>query len=482
MAKPRIRRVRSGALPSRGSVGLPRGETDGNGFGDQILEKRSRIRKVSWSLGYIGLLGYTLAVITYALPIGEASIIIAIIGILLAPDRIRVPRFLVIFGLFLGWGALGITSAIDPGVTGIAIMDALKLWAIAFVAVNVIRTPPHLRVYIVFFIALFAMYPARGAIFNYVLGYDTFGRAIWNHIYSNPNDLAALCFLPLSIAFGLLATERKGLFRWGAIASVVVLPVLMFLTQSRGTFLALVILALVVLSIQRKKMRSLVVIGLVAIAAISVVPGSAWKRFAGLTALSSVETVAQADEEGSADQRFKIWRTALIVIQSNPVRGVGLGGYGLAQERYAYRVPGAPIERRDAHSTYLRVAAETGLPGLAIFFGILVTAFTRSRSVRRKADLWAPRQAKLLFFLEMGLAGYLLAGVFGSYGMLAFFYLHIAILFAAAEVVEAQLRAANRQKAGTRSPSRRAIAPLRVAPGMRAVSPRPPLPMTEPRT
>jgi probable O-glycosylation ligase (exosortase A-associated) len=416
---------------------------------DRILEQRGRIGKVSWGLGYAGLLGYTLAIVTYTLPIAQASMVLALIGVALEPRRIRLPSFIILFGVLLVWGAMGIGSALDPSVSSEAVVEALKLWAIAFVVVNVIRSPAQLRFYIVFLIACFAMYPARGAIFNYYLaGYSVWGRAIWNHAFANPNDLAAFCFLPLSIAWALLVTERKGLFRWGAMASVLVFPLLIFLTQSRGAFLAVLIVGGVALLRQRAKARALFVTAALLVVSLAVVPNAAWERFSGISKLTSAETIAEADPEGSAEARFNIWKTAVLIIKDHPVTGVGLGNYGLAQARYAHMVPGAPEGEKDAHSTYLRMAAELGIPGLAVFLGILLATFRKSRSVRREVQDFAPRQAMQLSFLELGLAGYLVAGLFGSFGMLAFLYLHVAIVFAAADIVHglcrAEVRAARR--------------------------------------
>ena len=87
----------------------------------------------------------------------------------------------------------------------------------------------------------------------------------------------------------------------------------------------------------------------------------------------------EVDEEGSAFQRYEIWRVARDSHSRAP------GGRGRAG-----RVPGvspryraAPDIRsdgagaRDTHSTYLNVTAETGLVGAPIFFGTYVIALFR---------------------------------------------------------------------------------------------------------
>jgi len=117
---------------------------------------------------------------------------------------------------------------------------------------------------------------------------------------------------------------------------------------------------------------------------------------------------------------------------------VGLGAYPEIHPQYARLVPGSPVRLTDAHSTYILVAAETGIPGLALFLAILVSVFARSMSVRRKVAAAAPNQERQLWYLELGLIGYLLAGLFGSFPMLAFLYVQMALIFSAAEVVDRQ--------------------------------------------
>src|SRR5206468_8596566 len=102
------------------------------------------------------------------------------------------------------------------------------------------RTRPQLRFFCVFWLGCFALYPLRGAFFNYFLYQSKlFGRAIWNYIYSNPNDLAALAILQLAMVAALLSLERRGWAKWAGQVGVVLVPLLILMTQSRGAFIAL---------------------------------------------------------------------------------------------------------------------------------------------------------------------------------------------------------------------------------------------------
>jgi hypothetical protein len=127
----------------------------------------------------------------------------------------------------------------------------------------------------------------------------------------------------------------------------------------------------------------------------------------------------EVDPEGSAEARYNIWRVAGTIIKENPVAGIGLGVYPLAHAMYAPRV-GVPVSAlgfRDTHSTYLNVAAETGIPGAILFLTMVAVVAVPADHIRRRAR-GTPRAHQLLA-LELGLLGFMLAGIFGSFAKLS---------------------------------------------------------------
>ena len=57
----------------------------------EVSSERWPWRGVRWSLTYIGFLGYIYAITTYRFPIGDVSIVLALIGLLTTKEPIRVP-------------------------------------------------------------------------------------------------------------------------------------------------------------------------------------------------------------------------------------------------------------------------------------------------------------------------------------------------------------------------------------------------------
>ena len=152
-----------------------------------------------------------------------------------------------------------------------------------------------------------------------------------------------------------------------------------------------------------------------------------------------VESLTMLEDQGSAEQRWQIWQTSVLIIRDHPLAGVGLGSYGRVQEAYS-----PELGTLDTHSTYLNLAAEVGLPGLLLFLGVVALPLIHAERVRRRIKQVRPRSAEHLYLLELGLLGFLVAGIFASYARLTFLYVHLAILWGSAEVYRRGFQEAER--------------------------------------
>jgi O-antigen ligase len=398
--------------------------------------------RAEWSIAFVGVLAYIYAAVTYGLPIVGPSIVIALLGLSLERTRIVMPLFFVIFALFIGWAGVGSSTSYEPATTTDQLIVLAKVFLITFVIVNVTRTSWRVRMFVIFFLGCFAAYPTRGTLVNYFIArYTMFGRALWNFIYGNSNDLAALTFFPLSLTVALATTEKKGWIRTAALLGACVLPLMILLTQSRGALIALVATGIIffMTHARGKRMKSLLIAAAASIVILPLVPRSAWDRFSLMKNLTSTSTIIEADPEGSAEARYNIWRVARTIISENAVSGIGLGSYPRAHATYAPRVgvPVAALGFRDTHSTYLNVAAETGIPGLFLFLGMILTVAVSCERTRQKAK--GTKWAQQLLALELGLLAFLLAGVFGSFSKLSFLYIQLAVMWAMADTAKREI-------------------------------------------
>jgi O-antigen ligase len=326
------------------------------------------------------------------------------------------------------------------GVALLSLLDLAKVGLIYLVIVNAIRTRAQIWMYMVAFLAFFGSHPVRGTIINYLTGSVIFGRAAWYvGIFHNPNDMAALTLLQLSMAAALLLTERRGLVRLGALLGVLVLPFTIVITQSRGVLLALGVFIISAIWGHPRKARIIGTFLLIGGLVVAVSPHGVWERLKGLRYATSTSTLNEVDQEGSAAQRWAIWKTGFRIIKEHPVTGVGLGAYS-----YANGSASEVLGNRDAHSTYVTLAAENGFIGLLLFLVLVGATLWRSMGVRRRVRSIYREGALQLRFLELGLICFLVAGIWGSYSKLTFLYMHIALIWALATVCEREAAEARR--------------------------------------
>jgi putative inorganic carbon (HCO3(-)) transporter len=208
-----------------------------------------------------------------------------------------------------------------------------------------------------------------GALYSLVVA----GEARASGPQPDPNDLAY--FLVAAVPL-LAALHRRG--RGVALtAAGVVLVAGATATFSRGGALGLA--AAVGWLLLRKVLPWRV---LPAVAAVAAVLGLGALLFAG----PQLERAVQEKSfiaASNVDSRELRWQAAARMLTAHPVLGVGPGGF---REHYAAESHDAEVDEQTpvAHNMYLEVAAELGLPGFALFAGVVTTAAVASeRTVRR---------------------------------------------------------------------------------------------------
>jgi hypothetical protein len=117
------------------------------------------------------------------------------------------------------------------------------------------------------------------------------------------------------------------------------------------------------------------------------------------------------DPGGINAGRVAIYRANLDIVAEHPVLGLGFGRYRTAATPYYARHPAAD-RRSHAHNTYLQIAAEAGLVGLAAFGLLFATALLRGtralavRGPRLEFAAAAGAWAGIVGFLVGGLTQY----------------------------------------------------------------------------
>lgn len=263
---------------------------------------------------------------------------------------------------------------------GIAV-DALRvafqpmLWAVA--TVSLLRDPDRRREFVDLTVAC-GVAVAAGAVAQYALGAES---PRWTNkpwipqfravsVFANPNALAAWLNLVLALALAHAWFEPDPRRRAAYAGSSVLLAAALVLTFSRGGWLGFGAMALAGAAVLR--VRAVVVL-VPALAVLLLAPSCVSERAGRLLEPAYYR-------QSASSGRLANWMEASARVAADPLLGAGPGGAGGSVAHLYGRAQGVWVDNQ-----FLKVAAETGLPGLAAFLALLAALAGRALRSRDRA-------------------------------------------------------------------------------------------------
>ena len=250
----------------------------------------------------------------------------------------------------------------------------VKVVLIFILMAGTLTTAPRLE-RLIWLIVLASAYLGFRGVLDYARGINLVenGRVAGavGGVFNNPNDLALAmgAFFPLALRLAARRQRPAGRLRAG-VASVLMFATVVF-TKSRGGFLGMGAMLLVLL-VQGGKVRRGLGLGILVavLVTLPLLPASFWARMQSITDDSVAPT-------GSRDARRTVMTEAWQAFLDRPLTGVGPG------EFKDYN-PGWRRERsREAHDVWLQVASETGLFGALVFLALVGMAARDAWSTSR---------------------------------------------------------------------------------------------------
>ena len=221
--------------------------------------------------------------------------------------------------------------------------------------------------------------------------------------FNYPNGLGSFLLLMAFLSLACVLHSETLLSSVVSVSSASVLFAALVLTNSRGVWAAALIALIFFMAVEwrlvwahrrRAALAALLILGLVFIT--SRQPAQIAPRFVSLTEATSTRSL-----DVSFRWRRDIYGSTLDMIGDYPWAGTGIGTFPIAIKRYQ-RAP--YITGMYAHSHYLQLAAEMGLPSLAGF--LLFLGFLVGRGQRIIAGLEPQgRERSLAVGLAAGLLG-----------------------------------------------------------------------------
>lgn len=225
---------------------------------------------------------------------------------------------------------------------------------------------------------------------------------------TDPNFWAQYLVLVTPLAIWALRGRSGLASRLLAAGALLAIVMGIFYTQSRGGALAALLGTTVWMWFQGGRARKAIILVPLAVAILFTSTGAA-KRFSELKGITNPATAEDESIRGRLSENiaaFQMWR-------DNPVLGVGAEQYPPNYRRYAQRIGLDSRSARNAHNSYLQMAAESGTLGILAFVGMLVTGLIAGLRARlRLIHAGLLREAQLLEAVVAGLIGFSFAAVF----------------------------------------------------------------------
>jgi len=208
--------------------------------------------------------------------------------------------------------------------------------------------------------------------------------------FDQPNPYAGFLNMMLAPAVALALFARRPDVRWASGAGAALMLTAIFLSQSRGAFLATVVGMSCLIAIGSARGQRWTLGGV--FAAIGVAWGSPYglvsqgpvDRVLSAMGLSGVSFGNVTDANFSAVERAAHWLTGVREFSLHPFLGVGIGNYASAYPALHPRGWYDPLSH--AHNYYINIAAEAGILGLTTYLFVTASAVWYSYVLARRAE------------------------------------------------------------------------------------------------
>jgi O-antigen ligase len=364
-------------------------------------------------------------------PLAKIAIILALFALVLSLGHIRQKLPREVFLLLLLIGQLFLASVLSPVWRGGAVLNTLnfaKIVPVYLLIIFVVNTVGRLRL-LIFTHALSVSAIAAVAIWK---GHHLVGRleGVLGGNYTDPNDMALAMTISLPLCLALLFLSKRPLWKILWSMFMVLMLYAIFLTGSRGGFLALLVVAAVGLwefAIRGRRHYLLL---------LTVLVGGVLLQSSGGLLVGRLRGTFNAEEEtaaayASAQARQQIFWRSIEVTMEHPLFGVGPGNFEQVSGQW-----------HTTHNSLTLMSSEGGVPAMILYGLILWCGFKNLRATRRLVR--GQRALDVLArALLASLAGYAVGSLFLSEAYLFFPYIlvgYTAALFSIARTSSALSR------------------------------------------
>lgn len=359
----------------------------------------------------------------YNAPFAAMAAGATLIALVTSKDKVALPRTPTVKALilFIVWMCITTAFAVYPGDSLTQLNKILKIQLMTFVALAVLHERLHIQAFVWINTLSIGFYGVKGGIYTIQ---TAGGGRVWGPggFIGGNNEVGLAILVTIPLMYYLYLTTPQKWIRRGLVGAMLLSAVSVLGTQSRGAFLAIGAMALVLWWRAPRKMLFGTVLVATAVGALAIMPWSFGEK---------VESITSYETDSSAMGRINAWETA-VNIANDRVFGAGFEMYNKVV--WAVYAPNPAEDRasdpsivRAAHSIYFQVLGEHGWIGLVLFMAVWWCLWRDAARLRRmtRGDPEFEWIYHLSGMLQVALVGY---GVGAAFLSLAYFDLPYNLL------------------------------------------------------
>ncbi len=296
-----------------------------------------------------------------------------------------------------------------------------------FLLLEVLRNPSNLRRFVWMYLAGLILVVIYTTIHHATFAFsERAAHWVMNPFYNDHTAYAAVLalFLPVTIALAI-DKNTKGLWRWAAVACVLILSIAIVLSYTRAAWVSLAVAAGVFMVYYFRIKFSIIMLAIVLIGGTffaikdTLIMRLEKNRQDSSTELAShVQSITNISTDASNLERINRWNSALRMFMERPFFGWGPGTYMFQyapfQKSSELTIISSNLGKGgNAHSEYLGPLAESGVIG-TLSFVVLLIVFLYRASITY-SNLSDPSNRKLLLGLLLGLITYMVHGFLNNF-------------------------------------------------------------------
>lgn len=294
---------------------------------------------------------------------------------------------------FWAWSILSALQASDPTIAWGFIEKLSKIVVPVMIGITLIGSVRQLK-QLAWTIILCEGYLALEFNLSYFGGYNRLRFQGYGPMDNNCNAIALVTCLGLSLPMGL--QEKVGWRKALALGlSALIIHAILF-SFSRGGMLGLGLTGLTIFLLLPKQPKHYLgaVLGLMLV--LHLAGSEVIERF------SQTFADKHGHREASAQSRLDLWANCLDVMKKRPILGAGPDHWPLLASSYGWR------EGKEAHTLWLQVGAEVGIPGLALLVAYYALCAVRLYPLARGSipipDPWFSEASRMVIASLVGFA------------------------------------------------------------------------------